>query len=266
MYLNIQHTTKYQYDTPVTYSLQQVRLTPKERIGQSVVNWQTTIEGGNKELEFTDEHNNHVVLVSIEAGRSDISISSKGEVKTSDTQGVIGQNGGYMPLWLFMRSTELTLPGKGIAALAKDAANGGEPDVGMLHRLSGQISDLVVYKTGTTDATTTAENAIIEGRGVCQDHAHIFIASARSLGFPARYVSGYLMMDDRVDQDASHAWAEAYVNGIGWIGFDVSNGISPDERYVAIATGLDYRDAAPISGLRLGESLESMSVSLQVQQ
>ena len=74
------------------------------------------------------------------------------------------------------------------------------------------------------------------------------------------------MMDDRVDQDASHAWAEAHLDGLGWVGFDVSNGISPDERYVRLATGLDSRDAAPISGMRMGSANESMIVSLQIQQ
>ena len=83
---------------------------------------------------------------------------------------------------------------------------------------------------------------------------------------PARYVSGYLMMDDRVDQDATHAWAEAHVEGLGWVGFDVSNGISPDERYVRIATGRDARDASPTEGLRVGDAAEHMIVSLQVQQ
>jgi transglutaminase-like putative cysteine protease len=101
---------------------------------------------------------------------------------------------------------------------------------------------------------------------VCQDHAQIFVAAARALGFPARYVSGYLMMDDRVHQDASHAWAEAHVENIGWVAFDVSNGISADPRYVRVATGLDYQEAAPISGLRYGSGGESLRVDLQVQQ
>jgi transglutaminase-like putative cysteine protease len=92
------------------------------------------------------------------------------------------------------------------------------------------------------------------------------IAAARSLGFSSRYVSGYLMMNDRVHQEAAHAWAEIYVTDIGWIGFDVSNGISPDERYVRVACGLDYKEAAPVSGVRFGDSAEALSVSLQVEQ
>ena len=115
-------------------------------------------------------------------------------------------------------------------------------------------------------AESTAEDALAAGRGVCQDHAHVFVAAARHLGHPARYVSGYLMLDDRVEQDASHAWAEVWIEGLGWVGFDVSNGISPDERYVGVARGLDYRDAAPISGVRFGSGEEELHVSVQVQQ
>jgi transglutaminase-like putative cysteine protease len=113
---------------------------------------------------------------------------------------------------------------------------------------------------------TKAEDALEAGRGVCQDHAHVFIAATRLLGYPARYAGGYLMMNDRVQQDAGHAWAEAHVEGLGWVGFDVSNAISPDARYVRVATGLDYREAAPVSGMRFGAASESLDVSIQVQQ
>jgi len=112
----------------------------------------------------------------------------------------------------------------------------------------------------------TAEDALEAGHGVCQDHAHSFIACCRYMDIPARYVSGYLMMDDRIDQDATHAWAEAYVEGLGWVGFDVSNGISPDTRYVRVATGLDYAEAAPVSGTRFGSAGEALAVQVQVQQ
>jgi transglutaminase-like putative cysteine protease len=101
---------------------------------------------------------------------------------------------------------------------------------------------------------------------VCQDHTHIFIAAARMSGIPARYVSVYLMMNDRIDQEATHAWAEAHVDGLGWIGFDVSNGISPDPRYVRVATGRDYRDAAPITGITFGSSTEELHVAVAVEQ
>ena len=106
----------------------------------------------------------------------------------------------------------------------------------------------------------------MQGSGVCQDHTHIFIAAARRLGFPARYVSGYLMLDRCAEQAASHAWAEAHVGGLGWVAFDVANGISADERYVRVATGRDYRDAMPVSGIRFGHAEERLAVQITVEQ
>jgi transglutaminase-like putative cysteine protease len=136
----------------------------------------------------------------------------------------------------------------------------------MLHALSAAIRGSVDYQTGVTTVDTTAEESVNEGLGVCQDHAHIFIGAARALDVPARYVSGYLMMDDRIEQEATHAWAEAHVDGLGWVGFDISNGISPDTRYVRVATGRDYAEAAPITGISFGAAQEELRVALAVEQ
>ena len=266
MRLTITHRTEYHYDAPVTYALQQLRLTPKSRAGQSVTRWDTIVDGGRKELEFDDQHNNRVTLVSFDPGRQDISILCKGEMEMSDNSGIIGHHGGYAPLWYFRRSTALTVPGPNVRRMAKTLGDDFDNDIARLHALSQMIIDAVAYETGKTTIDTTAEEALDIGEGVCQDHAHVFVATARLVGYPARYVSGYLMMDDRVDQDASHGWAEVHVDNLGWVGFDVSNGISPDARYVRVATGLDYKEAAPVSGMRFGDSGESMIVSLQVQQ
>jgi transglutaminase-like putative cysteine protease len=224
------------------------------------------IEGGRKELEFTDQHANHVELVSIDPGGEQIVIHVTGEVETSDTAGVVGRHHGYMPLWMFKRPTLLTTPGPKIRALTKELGTDFDNDIAQAHALSALIVRHVPYVTGKTDAETGAEQAITQGTGVCQDHAHIFVTAMRLLGHPARYVSGYLMMNDRTDQDATHAWAEAWFDGVGWVGFDVSNGYSPDERYIRVATGLDYNDASPVSGMRYGPTEESMLVQLQVQQ
>lgn len=266
MLLKISHLTKYRYEQPVRYALQQLRLTPKAGVGQSVLRWDVTVEGGVRELEFDDQFSNHASLVSINPGGTEMSIRCEGEVETTDTNGIIGENSGFAPVWLFLRQTPLTRPGSRIAKLARQLGSDHSDRVAMMHTLSNLIAELVPYQTGETEAETTAEEALAIANGVCQDHAHIFISVVRHLGFPARYISGYLMMDDRIEQEATHAWAEAYLPDIGWVGFDVSNGISPDERYVRVATGLDYKDAAPISGLRLGSGGESLDVTLQVQQ
>jgi transglutaminase-like putative cysteine protease len=118
---------------------------------------------------------------------------------------------------------------------------------------------------GATTPDHTAAAAWAQKQGVCQDHAQIFIACARRLGIPARYVSGHLHRRDGViDQDAAHAWAEAHVEGLGWVGFDPANGVCPTEHYVRVACGLDALGATPIRGTSYGGGGERMTVALRV--
>lgn len=267
MRLKVLHRTTYTYEKPLSYGLEEIRLTPKSSHGQKVLSWKTEIEGGTSEVEFEDQNMNRVTLISFSGAGHELIITSEGEVETSDQSGIIGRHQGFTPLWLFERSTPLTTVGSHVRKLVKGLSS-EEPDVlKRLHILSERIREAVEYKVGSTDSDTTAELALEQGYGVCQDHSHVFLAGARALGVPARYVSGYLMMNDRVNQDATHAWAEAHVEGLGWVGFDISNGISPDERYVRVATGLDYSEAAPILGLRFGDhGMETLAVDIQVQQ
>ncbi|TCM81475.1 transglutaminase family protein [Rhodovulum steppense] len=264
MRLRIRHTTRYRFENPVTYGLQQLRKTPKSSHQQTVIAWTTTVEGGRKELSFEDHNHNTVELLSFERDATELVVRSEGEVDLVETHGIVGAHRGPAPLWLFRRATPRTRAGQGCRALIREVT--GETDLARLHELSRIILGAVSYEPGATDAGTTAEDALAEGRGVCQDHAHVFTACAREMGFPARYVSGYLRMDDRVEQNAMHAWAEAHVEGLGWVGFDVSNGISPDIRYVRVATGLDYDEAAPVRGTRIGGAGEALSVEIEVAQ
>lgn len=265
MKLQISHVTQYIFDEPVTYALQKVRLRPMSDSTQQVGNWALELEGGKLETGYKDHYGNLVDLVSAEEGVQSLTIKAAGTVTTLNSSGVLGMVFGRMPLWHFQSGSPQTEPGAKVKEFA-GVIGQGETVLDGLHAASAAILKAVPYKTGQTQTATTAEEAIAIGSGVCQDHAQIMIAAARVAGRPARYVSGYLMMDDRIDQDASHAWAEVYVDDLGWVGFDVSNGVSPDERYVKIAIGLDAYSAAPISGLRLGSGKETMSVSLQVQQ
>lgn len=266
MRLKISHLTHYRYPEPVRYGLQQLRLTPKSRAGQSVLSWSIAVDGGQTEAQFEDHNNNGVLLVSLEAGRREFTVRCEGEVETESRAGVIGEHGGCAPLWLFRRETPLTRPGARIRQLCGEVGRIAPDDVAGLHGLAARVLDAMRYDTARTEVTTPAEDALATGRGVCQDHAHVFISAARLTGFPARYVSGYLLMPDREHQEAGHAWAEVYVQGLGWVGFDVSNAISPDDHYVRVATGLDYNEAAPVRGVRFGAGEETMEVTLQVQQ
>ena len=264
MRLKIHHKTHYSFDSQVPYGLQQLRVTPLSNTQQNVLSWSVEVSGGKREVSYDDHHRNRVELISFDKDTTDISIVSEGEVDVVETNGIFGAHKGPAPLWLYLNETERTKCGPGCREFVKQAK--GETQLEQLHALSAAIRDRVAYVIGASGAHTTAEDAIADGRGVCQDHAHIFAACARQMGMPTRYVSGYLMLDDRIEQDATHAWAETHVDGVGWVGFDVSNGYSPDTRYVRVATGLDYREAAPVSGLRFGTSGEAMSIDIQVQQ
>ncbi|MGN6500964.1 MAG: transglutaminase family protein [Tsuneonella sp.] len=266
MRLAIRHTTTYRFREPVVHALERLRLTPKSTQGQQIVHWGMTYESARREIEYEDQNHNVVTLISAEPGATEVAITCAGVVDTHDHAGVIGRHAGHLPLWSFLRQTELTRPGARIRALVRGLDYSADRRLDCLHALSAKILQTVEYRTGATSVGTTGEEAAEAGQGVCQDHAHIFIGAARSLQIPARYVSGYLMLNDRVDQEATHAWAEAHVDGLGWVGFDVSNGISPDPRYVRLATGRDYRDAAPITGITFGTATEHLHVDVAVEQ
>lgn len=265
MQLHIRHTTTYSYSQPVDYALQKVRLRPQKMAIQDVVAWDIAVTGGKIETHYNDHYGNHVDLVNVAVGAQEVVIAVSGTVVTHNATGVLGKVYGRAPLWHFQQETLATTAGARVLALAAGVASKSD-QVDELHRLSERILAATPYQIGITDNATVAEDALGLGAGVCQDHAQIFIAAARSEGIPARYVSGYLMLNDQIDQDATHAWAEAHVEGLGWVGFDVSNGVSPDEKYVRVAIGRDARDAAPTEGLRMGAAVEQMIVSLQVQQ
>jgi len=265
MRLAIRHVTHYRFERPVAHGLQRLRLKPKPTHGQKVLEWDMTLDGVKFEAAYDDHHHNHTSLVSVDQGAAEVTITCSGVVETADRSGIVGKHVGHLPLWALLQQTELTRPGARMKALTTGFSLGSDP-LGALHQLSKSIIGEVRYEVGLTDAKTSAEAAVTEGAGVCQDHAHIFIGCARSLGVPARYVSGYLMMNDRIEQDAGHAWAEAHVDGLGWVGFDVSNQISPDARYVRVATGRDYREAAPVTGLSYGAGETQLRVSLAVEQ
>lgn len=264
MRLNIHHMTRYRFDEPVRYGLQQLRQTPKSTYQQNVINWATTIKGGVKELSFEDHHNNVVELISFDKDTQELVVICEGQIEIAETHGILGEHRGPAPLWLFRQSTPRTKAGTGCRTLLRQIEDAADLD--RLHALSDAVRAAVSYEIGASHPDWGAEEALEAGSGVCQDHAHVFITCARELGYPARYVSGYLMLDDRKHQDATHAWAEAYVNDLGWVGFDVSNGISPDTRYVRVATGLDYGEAAPVTGTRVGGAEESLTVEIQVAQ
>lgn len=262
MRIGIRHATTYRYEETANYAVQSLRLTPSAFAAQTIESWTIKAPGIEKAATFTDGFGNQVHLITVHEKHDSITIEVDGVVETADSAGMIQGLKERAPLPLFLRETSLTEADDAVKALAKESS--GDDQISRLHDLMARIRKQIEYRTGETHATTTASEALAHGYGVCQDHAHVFIAAARHLGFPARYISGYLWATEGEPLEAQHAWAEAHIADLGWVGFDISNGISPDTHYVRVACGLDYDSAAPVRGSRRGGGGESLSVHVEV--
>lgn len=264
MRISIGHVSRYVYSEPTKYSVLALRLTPPSFHGQRVIEWRVSAPGIDGVKPFRDGFGNLVHLVSCAEEHSEALIIAKGVVDTEDRAGIVRGLAEPAPLRVYRRHTERTMPTEEIRALAREA--GAKADIRGMHNLMHAVRDAIEYQIGTTTAHTTATEALKEGRGVCQDHAHVFIAAARSINISARYVSGYVLTGADEPSDANHAWAEAWLEGLGWVGFDPANRLCPTDKYVRLATGLDSTYAAPIRGSRRGIANEELDVIVEVQQ
>lgn len=265
MRLKVRHETLYTYEQPALSAIQTLRLTPRNHDGQFVARWRVELDAEYRLDRDEDPFGNIMHLFSIGGPIETMRILVEGEVETRDTAGLVQGSAERLPLGLWLRESLLTMPDTALRTFARNAAAPhGEDRLSALHALNQAIFDTMEYLADETDTTTRAAQAFAEGKGVCQDFAQIFVACARSLDIPARYVGGYFLRTDTENQNAGHAWAEAYVPEIGWIGFDPTHGISTTDRYLRIATGIDSLDAAPIRGTRHGGSGEKLTVSVTV--
>ncbi len=265
MRLTVRHTTRYRYDMPLANAMQQLRLTPEDGPTQKIVEWSIEAPGIERATTYKDAFGNQVHMVSGGGTVEEVEITASGIVETTDTNGILGHEpDAATPTRIYTRVTSLTEANQAIRKLAAQADV--HDRIAGFHALMHAVRDKVDYKVGVTETHASATTALAAGEGVCQDHAHIFIAAARSLGIPARYVSGYLLLEEEQASEAHHAWAEVLIDGLGWTGFDISNAMCPTDRYVRLTVGLDSRSAAPIRGIRFGGLDENLHVEVDVAQ
>lgn len=264
MRLRITHETAYRYATPASSVIQILRMTPRSHDGQFVVNWRVELDRDARLQETRDAFGNTVHSFALAGPLESLTVVATGEVETDDTAGIVRGQVERFPATVFLRDTRLTEADEAIRGFADAIAGEGRDRLETLHRLNAAIRDRMKYDTVPTDATTPATEAFAAAHGVCQDYAHIFIAAARHLEIPSRYVSGYLHRPDTPLQEAGHGWAEAMIDGLGWVAFDPANAVSPTEGYVRVAIGLDYLGAAPVRGSRHGGTGETLAVTVRV--
>ncbi|MET0295297.1 MAG: transglutaminase family protein [Phenylobacterium sp.] len=268
MRIRVRHVTRYQYEGTARSVMQLLRLTPRPHAGQQVVDWRLDADADVRLRWSEDAFGNIVHHLSSERALQALTVTVTGEVVTTETAGVVAGSVERLPDEVYLRVTPRTRPDAAIADFARRVDPGeGAGLLGRLHALMSAVSETVAFDTEATDVRGGAAEAFALRRGVCQDHAHIFIAAARCLELPARYVSGHLVRSDGVlAQEAMHAWAEAKAPDLGWVGFDAANGVSPTEAYVRVATGLDYLDAAPVRGAWTGGGEERLTVEVSASQ
>jgi transglutaminase-like putative cysteine protease len=270
MHIRISHETIYHYDTPAKMATQILRLTPRNHDGQYVANWRVDLSENCRLHRSEDAFGNTMHTFTAEGEFQTLRIGVEGVVDTLDTAGVIRGTVERFPPRLFLRTTPTTMPDADIVSFAQTtrASAGQRADkISILHAFLRALHSTIRFDTDPTDVGTTAIEAFALKRGVCQDITHIFIACCRSVGIPARYVSGYFRRNDEVvHQDAGHAWVEAFIDNLGWVAFDPTNGISATDAHVRVAIGLDYLSAAPVRGTQIGGANESLTVAIVVDQ
>jgi len=267
MRLRISHSTTYEYQPSATGVIQVLRMTPGNHDGQYVANWQIDVSVDVR-LDMRYDAFGNITHVFNCGPVSDLTVHVAGQIETQDNGGVLRGTVERFPPSFFLRTTPLTEADPAIKKLATqmyDESDGKPLD--FLHGLLMQLNEHMTFDTDPTHSGTSATEAFRLGRGVCQDYSHIFIACARSVGVPARFVSGHFFRaDGDVHQDAGHAWLEAFVPDLGWVGFDPANGVCTTDAHVRIAIGLDYLGAAPVRGTRYGGGAETLSVAVRVDQ
>jgi transglutaminase-like putative cysteine protease len=267
MRLRISHSTTYRYEPQASGVIQILRMTPGSHDGQYVAEWQIDVSTDSR-LDMHEDAFGNVTHVITHGPIADLTITAQGLIETHDTGGVLRGADERFPPGLFLRSTSLTAVNPAMATFVRELRAESENDtLGFLHTLMTQINEHMTFDEDPTTSGTSAAEAFALKRGVCQDYAHIFIACARSGGVPARFVSGHFVRSDgMVNQQAGHAWAEAYVADLGWVGFDAANCICTTDAHARVAIGLDYLGAAPVRGTRYGGGAETLTVTVSVQQ
>jgi transglutaminase-like putative cysteine protease len=268
MRLRISHLTSYRYQAPAKSVIQILRLTPRNHDSQYVAQWRIDISADCRLDQHEDAFGNITHTFTADGPLTELSVRAEGEIETRDNQGIMRSTVERFPASLYLRETPLTKADANIvefAAACRDAS-GGDP-LELLHLMLDRLHDEMIFDTDPTHTATTAAEAFSLQRGVCQDFTHILIAASRRIGIPARYISGYFRRADGIDeQNAGHAWAEAFVPELGWIAFDPANGICATESHVRVAMGLDYLSAAPVRGTCYGGRGEALDVEISVAQ
>jgi len=267
----VEHRTRFEYTAPISETVMELRLTPLDGGGQSLLDFTLEVSPRVKLASYRDGYGNTVHHFNLLRGHRRLTVTSRSEVEVGgeEDRRPVGAEDGDGLVWDFLRFRPPVTDEPGVRRLAglhrpADPASGAEV-ARALDAVTLDISRELAYDPAVTNVYSGVAEVLNLRAGVCQDFAHVFIAAARAMGVPARYVSGYIHAPgpDGVTEGSSHAWGEAWVPGTGWIGFDATHPVRVGEDHVRVAVGRDYRDAAPTRGVYVGTATGTMSVSVR---
>lgn len=261
MRIRISHSIAYDYAEPARHITQILRLTPRDHDGQHVMSWRIEPSIDGRLRASQDAHGNIVHSFYAEGPISELGIRIDGVVETLDLAGVVRGGLERVPCEVYRRDTLLTEQNEALRSFTEAATAGAGTQLAQMHALMAALSDRIPCVDASNRTGVGAAAAFAAEEAIAQDIAHIFMAGARHLGLPARYVSGYVAEAAGLPHgNGAHAWAEIHLDDYGWIGFDCANKLCPIDTHVRVAVGLDFTDAAPVRGSRQGGEGESLNV------
>lgn len=266
MRLRISHETVFTYEPPASGTIQTLRVTPANHDSQYVADWRIDLSCDSTLRMGHDAFGNITHTFHNDGPIERLAIHVDGLVETQDTGGIVRGTVERFPPSLFLRSTALTHPSAEMRDLAQSHwTRAGGKELDFLHRLMSDVSERLAVEESHVASAATASAVFETGRGAASDFTHVFLACARSVGVPVRFVSGYALQDD-VDVQSGHAWAEAFVPALGWVGFDIASGICVTDAYIRVAIGLDALGAASLRHAQTGNVSEIRDVVIDVMQ
>jgi len=280
MFYSIRHITRYRYDAPVRESVMQLYMQPKSDGAQRLQSFQVATSPRAGLQAYTDHFGNAVYHFDVPGTHQELQVEAEAEVETYPMPAP--HEWVDASAWGVLESSQVRgehfdmLEPHGVARVTpaltafldeRGIAKTDDP-MTTLRRLNRALFEAFAYAPEETDVDSPIDVALGKRAGVCQDFAHIMIATARWWGIPARYVSGYLYTKrdagDRSSADATHAWVEAFVPGCGWVGFDPTNNVLVGERHIRVAIGRDYDDVPPARGVFKGPANSELAVAVRV--
>lgn len=273
MRLTVRHISLYRYSSPVRENTNQVRLLPRKFHRQHVVRDELILEPECQVFHSLDFWGNRVAHFTLMRPHTSLLIESRIEVETSPPLDLSGSYSLHpepvepYALKDFLLPTALTEAHSGFGSLGRDVDELVRKSASLpvfLDGLNTYLHDTLIYETGSTTVDSTVADLLVQGRGVCQDFAHLFISLCRHRGIPARYCGGYHYLGEGSDRHENHAWAEAYLTGFGWVGWDPANGTRSGEGHVQITAGRDYADVSPVRGWYSGSATADLEVRLEM--